>query len=74
MSEPIPPEQLALLHHLQAAADAVQLPKHVARELEHHGLVELNGPSPGQVVLTAAGQRRLDQLAAARAGADGSEP
>jgi hypothetical protein len=70
MTDPIPPKDLALLHHLQAAADDVQLPKHVARELEQQGLVELSGASPGEVALTAAGQHRLEQLAAAQAGTD----
>lgn len=70
MTDPIPSRDLALLHHLQAAADEVQLPKHVARELEQQGLVEPVGASPGDVRLTAAGQCRLDQLNAAQAGTD----
>lgn len=63
MSDPIRSTELALLHHLQAADAGQQLPKHVAHELEQQGLAETDGPSPGEVRLTAAGRERLQALA-----------
>jgi len=66
---------VALLHHLEAAAEPqAQLPKHVARELEQQGLVEVGTHSPGEVRLTAAGRERLGELQAARARADDIVP
>jgi hypothetical protein len=67
MTSSITSSELALLHHLQAAATGTQLPKQVAHELEQQGLVELLGASPGQAGLTAAGRERLDVLAARQA-------
>jgi hypothetical protein len=66
MSDPLTSTELALLHNLQAAAaDAGQLPKHVAHELQEQGLVRSDGPSPGAVSLTADGRARLQALQAA---------
>ena len=66
---------VALLHHLEAAAEAdAQLPKHVAHELEQQGLVEVGDHSPGEVSLTAAGRERLRALQAERAQADDIVP
>jgi hypothetical protein len=63
MTDPIRSTDLALLHHLQAAEAGQQLPKNVAHELEQQGLAEADGPSPGEVRLTAAGRERLQVLA-----------
>ena len=65
---------LALLHNLQSADRGEQLPKHVASELEAHGLVVLDGASPGEASLTPAGKARLQGLLDEQAASDGVEP
>jgi hypothetical protein len=62
----ITPVELALLHHLEHAAESRDLPKHVAHDLTQQGLAEAAGQSPGRVVLTEAGIQRLRELSRRR--------
>ena len=67
--------EVALLHHLQAAAEPDgQLPKHVAHDLAQQGLVQLGEHSPGAASLTDRGRARLEQLQRSRAAADDIAP
>ncbi len=75
MSGAIRSTDIALLHHLQSAAQSgAQLPKHVAHELALQGLVEIGEHSPGEVMLTEPGRRRLDALLSLRERAGDSVP